>query len=159
MDEKHAQVIGVDLGTRRVGVAISDEAGLFAHPLCVIPYTSRDQVIQRLVELAESRGADVFVVGLPRNMDGTIGESGRRSINFARKLERSSKKTVVLWDERLTTSQAEKEMIALDRSRRRRRMTIDEASAVLILESYLRQRGLLRNSMKGSDPDEQETPR
>ncbi len=138
--------IGVDLGLKRVGVSISDEAGMMAHPLCVLPYEGQDKLASSLKELALTHGVGTFVVGLPRNMDGSSGEGARRSVRFARKLERSSGVPVVLCDERLTTSQAEKEMIALGKSRARRRMTIDEAAAVLILENYLRQRTLTGQS-------------
>ncbi len=134
--------IGVDLGLRRVGVSVSDDMDLMAHPLCVLEYAGQDRLARDLGELAQSHGAGTFVVGIPRNMDGTAGEGARRSIRFARKLERETGLAVVLCDERLTTSQAEKEMIALGKSRKRRRMGIDEAAAVLILESYLRQKRL-----------------
>lgn len=137
-----ARSIGIDLGLRRVGVSVSDAMDLLAHPLCVLEYAGQDRLVRDLVRLAESEGAGTFVVGVPRNMDGTAGEGARRSVRFARKLERESGLRVVLCDERLTTSQAEKEMIALGRSRKRRRMSIDEAAAVLILESYLRQKKL-----------------
>lgn len=136
---KPGRCIGIDLGLRRVGVSISDEMGLMAHPLCVIPYSGQDDLVLRLRELAASHVAACFVVGVPRNMDGTAGVGARRSVRFARKLEAETGLPVALCDERLTTSQAEKEMIALGKSRKRRRMTIDEAAAVLILENYLRQ--------------------
>lgn len=129
--------MGVDFGLKRVGVAISDEMLLFAHPLGVVPYKDMNQVISDLIKLANRYKVGKFVVGFPRNMNGTTGEQARRSIRFARKLETKSGLPVVLWDERLTTSQAEKEMISLGMSRKRRRMTIDELSSVLILENYL----------------------
>jgi len=135
--------LGIDLGLKRVGVAIADEMGLLAQPLCVLPYQGHDRLAAALVEIAREHGAGVFVVGLPRNMDGSTGEGARRAIRFARKLEGLP---VGLCDERLTTSQAEKEMIALGKSRKSRRMTIDEASAVLILENYLRRRALTGQS-------------
>lgn len=138
--------LGIDLGLKRVGVAIADEMGLLAQPLCVLPYQGHDRLAAALVEIAREHGAGVFVVGLPRNMDGSTGEGARRAIRFARKLEELSGLPVVLCDERLTTSQAEKEMIALGKSRKSRRMTIDEASAVLILENYLRRRALTGQS-------------
>lgn len=133
------RVLGLDLGLKRVGVAVSDEMGLMAHPLCVIPYSGQDNLLARVKELAAEQGAEVVVLGVPRNMNGTEGQGARRSVRFARKVESETALKVALCDERLTTSQAEKEMIALGKSRKRRRMTIDEAAAVLILENYLRQ--------------------
>lgn len=138
--------MGIDLGLKRVGVAIADEAGLLARPLCVLPYQGQDNLAASLVEIAGQNGAGVFVVGLPRNMDGSMGDGARRAVRFARKLEKLSGMPVVLCDERLTTSQAEKEMIALGKSRKSRRMTIDEAAAVLILENYLRRKALTGQS-------------
>lgn len=134
--------LGVDLGLRRVGVAVSDDMELMAHPLCVLEYAGEDRLARDLASIAESEGVGTFVVGVPRNMDGTPSKGARRSVRFARKLERETGLSVALCDERLTTSQAEREMIALGRSRNRRRMTVDEASAVLILENYLRQKRL-----------------
>lgn len=138
--------IGIDLGLRRVGVSISDEAGFMARPLRVIAYEGQEKLAASLVELALADDVGAFVVGLPRNMDGTSGEGARRAIKFAQKLAAKSGLRVVLCDERLTTSQAEKEMIALGKSRKARRMTIDGAAAVLILETYLRQKSLTGQS-------------
>ena len=105
-----------------------------------------DKLARALSDLADVHGATSFVVGLPKNMDGSVGDSGRRSQKFAKRLERASSRPVFLSDERLTTSQAEKEMIALGRSRRQRKSAIDEAAAVLILENYLRSPAATFNS-------------
>ncbi|HHY12099.1 MAG TPA: Holliday junction resolvase RuvX, partial [Firmicutes bacterium] len=109
-----------------------------AHPLDTIAYRNQRQVLEEAIALAVAHEVVGFVVGIPKNMDGTLGESARRSVRFARKLQARSGLPVVLWDERLTTSQAEREMIGLGMSRRRRRLSIDEAASVLILENYLR---------------------
>ncbi|HON86803.1 MAG TPA: Holliday junction resolvase RuvX [Bacillota bacterium] len=128
----------MDLGLKRVGVSISDDLGVFAHPLTTIYYKNQDQVVEDVMRLAVEHEAKGFVVGVPKNMDGTLGESARRSLRFARKLQSRTPLPVILWDERLTTSQAEKEMIGLGKSRRKRKAGIDEAASVLILENYLR---------------------
>lgn len=133
------RIIGIDLGERRTGVSISDDLAIFAHPLCVIEGKSQKQLISDLLGIAERNGAKAFVVGIPRNMDGTVGEQGKKAIRFARKLQNRGGLPVTLVDERLTTVQAEREMISLGASRKRRRMSIDEVAAVLILENYLRQ--------------------
>lgn len=140
------RAIGVDLGLKRVGVAIGDEATCMARPLGVLPYEGQDNLAACLTEMARANDAATFVVGLPRNMDGSMGESARRSVKFARKLSNQSGLPVVLADERLTTSQAQKEMIALGKSRSNRRMTVDQVAAVLILENYLRQKAILGQS-------------
>lgn len=134
-------LIGIDLGSKYVGLSISDDLGAFAHPLTTIYYKNQSQVINEILDLASEHGATGFVVGIPKNMDGTLGESGMRCMRFAKRLESRSGLPVVLWDERLTTSQAEREMIGLGKSRRKRRSSIDEAAAVLILENYLRNLG------------------
>ncbi len=88
--------------------------------------------------IAKEKGVKAFVVGVPKNMDGTVGEQGKRALRFADKLRNKSGCPVFLIDERLTTVQAEKGMISLGLSRKRRKATIDEAAAVLILESHLK---------------------
>ena len=150
-DVPEGRLIGIDLGLRRVGVSISDELACFAHPLCTIPYRNLEQVLEETMSLAATYKAVGFVVGIPKNMDGSFGESARRALNFARKLEARSGLPVVLWDERLTTSQAEREMIGLGMSRRRRRTAIDEAASVLILENYLRSVSNTHGNQKGSE--------
>ncbi|HHX10876.1 MAG TPA: Holliday junction resolvase RuvX [Firmicutes bacterium] len=150
-DVPEGRLIGIDLGLRRVGVSISDELACFAHPLCTIPYRNLEQVLEETMSLAATYKAVGFVVGIPKNMDGSFGESARRALNFARKLEARSGLPVVLWDERLTTSQAEREMIGLGMSRRRRRTAIDEAASVLILENYLRSVSNTHGNPKGSE--------
>ena len=132
------RLIGIDLGLKRVGVSISDDFSSFAHPLDTINYRNRRQVIEEVIDLAAEHKAVGFVVGIPKNMDGSLGESARRSLTFGRKLEAHSGMPVILRDERLTTSQAEREMINLGMSRKKRSSSIDEAASVLILENYLR---------------------
>jgi len=139
--EETGRVIGVDLGLKRVGVSISDETKLLASPLTTLAYEGPEKLAAALTALAREHGATSFVVGLPKNMDGTLGPAGRRAGRFAALLRRHSGIPVCLSDERLTTSQAEKEMIALGKSRRQRKRTIDGASAVLILENHLRALG------------------
>ncbi len=132
-----ARLLGIDLGLKRVGISISDDLGRFAHPLETIAYRNRRQLVKEIIALANVHKITGFVVGIPKNMDGTLGEAARRSLRFARGLESESGLPVVLWDERLTTSQAEREMIGLGMSRRRRRQSIDKAASALILENYL----------------------
>ncbi|HHY44414.1 MAG TPA: Holliday junction resolvase RuvX [Firmicutes bacterium] len=132
------KIIGVDLGLKRVGVSISDETNILASPLATLPYRGPETLAEELTALAREHGASSFVIGFPKNMDGTLGPAGKRARRFAALLERHSGLNVFLYDERLTTSQVEKEMIALGKSRRLRKETIDGAAAALILENYLR---------------------
>lgn len=137
MADQKGKIIGIDLGQKRVGVSISDSMGLYAHPLKVVEFRSDIQLQDMLMDLAQEHGAQEFVVGLPKNMDGTLGSAAKRAQSFAAKLRRRTGFPVVLLDERLTTSQAHKEMIGLGKTRKRRRSVIDAVAAVLILETYL----------------------
>ncbi len=137
MENPEGRIIGIDLGQKRVGVSISDAMGMYAHPLKVVEFKSDTQLQNCLVGLAQEHGARTFVVGLPKNMDGTLGFAAKRAQSFAAKLKRRTGFPVFLLDERLTTSQADKEMIGLGKTRKRRRSVIDAVAAVLILETYL----------------------
>ncbi|HHY35871.1 MAG TPA: Holliday junction resolvase RuvX [Firmicutes bacterium] len=152
------RMIGIDLGDRRVGISVSDDAGMFAHPLATIEFAGWDQLIEKVACLMEKHNADLAVVGVPRNMDGSFGDRSRAALRFSRKLASRTGKTVVTWDERLTTSQADKEMIALDKSRRKRRLKIDQAAAVLILEGYMQSlrtgEKVCSGEMKDDEPPE-----
>lgn len=134
--------LGVDWGRRRVGVAVSDELGWLAHPLTTIAGSSLDGVVDRLVGLARERGAATVVLGIPRNMDGTEGDSATAAALLGRRLgERGL--TVEYMDERLTTVEAEERLRAGGRSARARRDRRDQAAAAVILQAYLdaRRRG------------------
>lgn len=128
-------LLGIDWGRARVGVAVSDELELLAHPLETIPASSLDEIVDRLCHLAEQRGARVFVLGLPLNMDGSEGDSARTVRMFSEKLTAASGKAVVLWDERLTSWQADHLLRGAKGPRRAGRQ--DQAAAALILQGYL----------------------
>lgn len=128
--------LGVDWGRRRVGVAVSDELGLLAHPLTTIEGASLDGVVDQLAALARDRRADTVVLGVPRNMDGTEGGSATAAALLGRRLgERGLRVDYV--DERLTTIEAEERLRAGGRSSRARRERRDQAAAAVILQSYL----------------------
>jgi len=118
-------------------VAGSDEMGLIARPLSVIERTSRAEDVARIGEVASRRTAQTLVVGLPLNMDGSAGPAARRARRFARMLERELGLKVELWDERLSTAEAERALIAAGERRARRREMRDGVAAALILQSYL----------------------
>ena len=135
--KEYPRQLGLDIGSRTVGVAISDPLGLTAQPLEVIRYTRWSEVETRLAELISHYGVQQLIVGLPRRTDGTLGpEAG----DVQRKAERLAAQLGVpcrLWDERLTTVQAERILLEGDVKRRRRRQVIDRMAAALILQSYL----------------------
>jgi putative holliday junction resolvase len=127
----------VDLGRIRVGLAISDELGLMAHPRPFLDGKNIGQVVKQLTALCESEGVDVFVVGLPRLLDGQEGTAARKARQFAMKLREVSRCRVVLVDERLTTRQAHDRLAESGLDGRERRTRVDSASAALLLQTFL----------------------
>jgi putative Holliday junction resolvase len=135
------RMLGIDFGEARVGVAISDELGMLAHPLETITVKETDPVA-RVAQLVTERGAEMVIVGLPRNMDGTHGPSAEKARVFAEKLrERGCK--VRLWDERLTTVAAQKALQAAGKNAKQSRAVIDQAAAVIILQGWLDAQGMM----------------
>ncbi len=133
------RIMGLDLGDKKIGVAVSDPLGITAQglePFLSSGLPGRDA--EALGEMARKYGVGVIVVGLPRNMDGSYGPRAQKAREFAELLKRVTGLDVVLWDERLTTVTAEKLLIGADMSRARRKKVIDKLAAVLILQSYLK---------------------
>ncbi len=129
--------LALDLGERRIGVAISDPEGLHARPLTVIEHESREKDVARVQDLAQRFRVNVIVVGLPMHMSGTSGLGVRRARRFANVLRHRLEAEVQLWDERLTTWEAEQQMQASGLSPERRRELRDAVAAAVILQDYL----------------------
>lgn len=132
------KTIAFDIGTRRVGVAVSDAAGVMAMPVQVVRRSgdaARDATA--LARLAESHGAERIVAGLPVTLRGEEGPAAQQVREFVELLREHTAAEVVLWDERMTTAIAERAMIQANASRGRRRETVDQVAAALILQSYL----------------------
>jgi len=136
------RALGIDYGDARVGVAISDELGMLAHPLETIAVKDTDPVA-RVAQLVKERGADPVIVGLPRNMDGSHGPSAEKARAFADKLRETAGCTVRLWDERLTTVAAQKALHAAGKNARQSKSLIDQAAAVIILQGWLDAQAML----------------
>jgi putative Holliday junction resolvase len=130
-------LLGLDLGTKTIGVATSDPDRRLAAPVETITRSKFTQEAARLSVLAKERGTVAFVLGLPRNMDGSEGPRAQASRAFARNLARATGLPVALWDERLSTAAAERDLIAADASRRRRAAVIDQHAAMFILQGAL----------------------
>ncbi|MBK6879219.1 MAG: Holliday junction resolvase RuvX [Elusimicrobia bacterium] len=128
--------LGVDWGRRRVGVAVSDELGLLAHPLATIEARSLGDVVTRLTDLARERGADTVVLGIPRHMNGAEGDSATAAALLGRRLAEGGLRVEYV-DERLTTVEAEARLRDGGRSARARRDRLDQAAAAVILQTYL----------------------
>ncbi|MBC6136194.1 Holliday junction resolvase RuvX [Listeria booriae] len=133
------RTMGLDVGSVTVGVAISDALGWTAQGIETI--TINEQAKQfgydRVKELAEQNEVTKIVVGLPKNMNNTIGKRAEASQKYAEVLESRTGIPVVLWDERLTTAAAERTLLEADVSRKKRKKVIDKLAAVMILQSYL----------------------
>lgn len=131
------RIMGLDLGERTIGVAVSDELGWTAQGIETIRRQSFEKDCERLQQLIEQYGVGEIVVGFPKNMNGSVGPRGEISQRFAEKLRERFSLPVHLWDERLTTMAAEKMLISADVSRQKRKQVIDKMAATLILQGFL----------------------
>jgi putative Holliday junction resolvase len=129
--------MGLDLGDKTIGVAISDELGFTAQAVEVIRRKRLSDDFLRIHELIQEYQVTEIIVGFPKNMNNTVGPRGELSIQFSQDLAASCKLPVHLWDERLTTQSATKTLIAADVSRKKRKQVIDKMAAALILQSYM----------------------
>jgi putative Holliday junction resolvase len=135
------RVLGIDYGRRRIGLALSDEAGILASPLpTLVRGRSEKRDIAALRSLIDEHGLTAVVVGLPLNMDGSHGEMAREAERFADRIRQETGLRVELFDERLTSSEAERVLLEANVSRRRRKELRDSLSAVLILQGHLDRR-------------------
>ncbi|MBD2844545.1 Holliday junction resolvase RuvX [Paenibacillus sp. IB182496] len=131
------RIMGLDYGDRRIGVAVSDELGWTAQGVGVVETSRSGREFDRLADLAREHEATEIVVGLPKNMNGTVGPRGEICIAFAQTLREKLQLPVHLWDERLTTVSAERTLLEADVSRKKRKLVIDKMAAALILQNYL----------------------
>lgn len=131
------RILGLDIGHKRIGVAISDPLGITAQGLTVIVYENAAGALERLVDLCREHGVTRIVAGLPLHMSGDRGEAAAKVEKFAASIEECTGLPVELIDERLTTRVAEKTLIAGKVKRRARKEVRDMLAAVLILESFL----------------------
>lgn len=130
-------LIGLDPGTRTIGVAVSDGLRSVASPLETIRRTKFTPNAERILALAADRGVAGIVIGLPRNMDGTEGPRAQAARGFARNLGRLTDLPIAFWDERLSTVAAERAMLEADTSRAKRAERIDSVAASYILQGML----------------------
>lgn len=131
------RICALDLGAARVGVALSDELGMMAHPRGALPARPRPKLLAALREIVETEGVTRVVVGFPLDMRGTEGEAARRARGLAQEIADATGCDVELFDERLTTVQAKRALTASEVFGQKARERIDEASAVEILQAWL----------------------
>jgi putative Holliday junction resolvase len=133
-------ILALDIGEKRIGVAVSDPSDSFSLPLEVIERTATRDDIRRIIELATERSVRVIVVGDPVRLGGERGPASEKIDKFVAELERAWSGTIERVDERLTTAQATKSLIAADVSRKKRKQVVDKLAAALILDTYLARR-------------------
>lgn len=131
------RLLGIDYGDRRIGLAISDEMGLIAHKLPLIEISNMDEAIQNIVVCIEEKNISEVVIGLPKNMNDTIGPRAEIVLDFVEQLKNIINIPIVTWDERLTTMQAEEILSITTLSRKKKKGHLNTVSAQIILQSYL----------------------
>ncbi|MFG6114234.1 Holliday junction resolvase RuvX [Halobacillus sp. MO56] len=133
------KTMGLDVGEKTIGVAVSDGLGWTAQGITTLKWTEPDfdTAHEALKKLIEEHDVSKMVIGLPKNMNGTVGPRGEASKDFGIKIEEAFEIPVVFWDERLTTMAAERVLLNADVSRKKRKKVIDKMAASIILQSYL----------------------
>ena len=137
------RALGIDLGSKRIGVALSDSAGSLATPYEVVARSGdRERDHRRIAALAEEAGAEVVVVGLPLGLDGSTGRAAQAALAEADELAQVTGLPVEMWDERLTTVTADRQLMALDMKAGARRRVVDKVAASILLQAWLDHRRL-----------------
>jgi putative pre-16S rRNA nuclease len=131
-------ILGLDFGRARIGVAISDELQLLAHPLETIPANEKPE--ERVAEIVREKKVDIVVIGIPKRMNGQIGTAATEVLQFVEKLRAVLPCPVATWDERLTTVAAQRALRDAGKKTRHTRAYVDQVAAQMILQSYLDRR-------------------
>lgn len=131
------RIMGLDIGDRTIGVAVSDLMGMTAQGVKTIKRTSKKNDIDEIKNIIKEKNVNLIVSGLPKNMNGTVGPQGEKVKKFCELIKEEIDINIEFWDERLTTVAAEKTLITADVSRKKRKNVIDMMAAVLILQGYL----------------------
>jgi putative Holliday junction resolvase len=150
VNSEKPRILGLDVGEKRIGLAVSDPLGITAQGLEVLTRKDRESDLARLLEVGRKYGVRQIVVGLPRHMDGRPGKMAQDILELAQTLGEALDATVIPWDERLTSAEANRVLIQADVSRRRRRQVVDQMAAGLILQGYLDRR-ILRPEPESSE--------
>ncbi len=133
------RILGLDVGDKTIGIAMSDEFKWTAQAVKTLRREGKKTDLPALVELAQQNAVEEIVIGLPKNMDNSLGEQAEKVLKFSRQLEGrlGSGIKITMWDERLSTAAAEKTLISADVNRKKRKKAIDTIAAVFILQGYL----------------------
>ena len=131
------RIMGLDIGDKTIGVAVSDIMGITAQGVKTIKRVGKKKDIEALKEIIKERQVNKIVSGLPKNMNGTLGPQGEKVLKLCELIKEETGLEIDFWDERLTTVAAERSLIEGDVSRKKRKKVIDMLAAVIILQGYL----------------------
>ena len=131
------KALGIDLGDVRVGLAMSDDLGMLAHPLETLRTDEKPGVIERIAKIVERHKVEIIILGMPRNMNGTYGPAAEKAKEFSEKLKAKVPCEIKFWDERLTSVAAQKALHEGGRNAKQSRAVIDQVAAQMILQGYL----------------------
>ena len=139
--KKLMRIMGLDVGSKTIGVAVSDELGITAQGLKTVKRKAMEDDLRELYTIISQFQIEKIVVGLPKNMDGSLGKQAEFVLGWIEDLKNKIQLPVETWDERLSTVEATKTLLKADLSRKKRKGVIDKLAAVLILQGYLQQIG------------------
>jgi len=131
------KILGIDYGEKRIGLALSDPSNTVARSLKVLKRNGTRKLLGEIKAVVDQNKIEKIVIGLPKNMNGSLGEKGNEVLAFVKILEKVVKVPIVTWDERLTTVSAEKVLRQAELSRKKRKDILDKLSACIILQNYL----------------------
>lgn len=131
------RILGLDIGDRTIGVAVSDPLGFTAQGVTTIRRKSNEKDLEELKKICDEYKVETIVSGLPKNMNGTLGPQSEKVIGFCKLIEETIKLPIKMWDERLTTVAAHRVMLEGDLSRSKRKKIVDKMAAMYILQGYL----------------------
>lgn len=131
------RILGIDFGTKTIGLSVSDETGLIAHGIGIIKRKDRLHDLGELQKKIDDYKIERIIVGLPKNMDGSLGKSANQVLEFVENLKNSFSVSIDTWDERLSTIEAERVLLTANMSRQKRKKVVDKMAATIILQGYL----------------------
>jgi len=131
------RILALDHGTKRIGLAISDELGMIAQPLTFLPAEPFADFLKQLKEILRDKQVEQILVGMPRNMDGSYGPAAQSAQEFVLVLKEALTIPIKTWDERLTSAQANRFLIEAGMRRDKRKTKVDQTAAAILLQSYL----------------------
>ncbi|MBN3038861.1 MAG: Holliday junction resolvase RuvX [Candidatus Omnitrophica bacterium] len=135
------RILALDVGEKNIGLAISDELGWTAQGLPTLRYQENTEALLEITNVVKENNVSEIVVGMPINMDGSLGKKAKEVVSFLESLQKEVSVPIKLWDERMSSVQAEKLMLKADLSRKKRKKKVDQLAAQIILQTYLDSRG------------------